>query len=119
MSTDEHKRKRMISNRESARRSRKKKQERLEELISESAQLKNENAQVEMHANLLMERYSKIEMENEVLRAEMAQLAERLKSANMYLSLFEVVSGVDMDIEEIPNPFLRPWLPVCTAQINC
>ncbi|KAF3340534.1 ocs element-binding factor 1 [Carex littledalei] len=118
MSTDEHKRKRMISNRESARRSRKKKQERLEELISEAARLKSENAQVEMHANLLMERYSKVEMENEVLRAEMVQLAERLKSANMYLSLFEVVSGVDMDIEEIPDPFLRPWLPVCTSQIN-
>lgn len=115
---DERKRKRMISNRESARRSRKKKQHRLEDLISEAARLNNENAQVEMHANLLMERYNKVEMENEVLRAEMAQLAERLKSANMYLSLFEAVSGVEMDIEEIPDPFLRLWLPVYTAQFN-
>jgi predicted nuclease with TOPRIM domain len=95
-----------------------KKQHRLEELISEAARLKTENAQVEMHTNLLMDRYSKVDTENAVLRAELAQLADRLNSANTYLSLFEVVSGVKMDIEEIPDPFLRPWLPLCTAQIN-
>ncbi|KAJ1692060.1 hypothetical protein LUZ63_008758 [Rhynchospora breviuscula] len=115
---DERKRKRMVSNRESARRSRMKKQQHLEELIREVARLESENAQAEMHVNVLAERYGKVEADNAVLRAEAAQLAERLKSANMYLSLFEVVSGVEMDIEEIPDPFLRPWLPLCTAQIN-
>lgn len=92
-----------------------KKQQRLEELINEAARLKSENAQAEMHANLLMERHGKVETENAVLRTEVAQLAERLKSANMYLSLFEVVSGVKMDIEEIPDPVIRPWLPVYAA----
>ncbi|KAJ3691859.1 hypothetical protein LUZ61_021023 [Rhynchospora tenuis] len=115
---DERKRKRMVSNRESARRSRMKKQQHLEELIGEVARLKSENAQAEMHVNVLTEQYGKVEAENAVLRAEVAQLAERLKSTNMYLSLFEVVSGVKMDVEEIPDPYLRPWLPVCTAQIN-
>ncbi|KAJ1690799.1 hypothetical protein LUZ63_014954 [Rhynchospora breviuscula] len=115
---DERKLKRMVSNRESARRSRMKKQQHLEELTSEVALLESENARAEMQANLLTERHSKVEAENAVLRAEAAQLAERLKSANKYLSLFEVARGVKMEIEEIPDPFLSPWLPVCTALLN-
>ncbi|KAJ3676076.1 hypothetical protein LUZ60_003488 [Juncus effusus] len=115
---DDRKRKRMVSNRESARRSRMKKQQHMEELITEISRLQNENKQFELQANLIAERFNETELQNSAIRAEMAQLTERLKSANMYLSLVEVVSGVKMDIEEIPDlfekipdPFINPWLP--------
>jgi len=83
---DTHRReKRRLSNRESARRSRLRKQQHLDELVQEVARLQAENA---------------------------AELGDRLRSVNEVLRVVEEFSGVAMDIqEEIPadDPLLRPW----------
>ncbi|GJN36165.1 hypothetical protein PR202_gb25005 [Eleusine coracana subsp. coracana] len=66
---DERKRKRMLSNRESARRSRARKQQRLEELVAEVARLQAENAQVQASIATFDREFSKVDGENAVLRA--------------------------------------------------
>lgn len=114
---DERKRKRMISNRESARRSRQRKQEHLDELVNKAALLKEENARITMQTNMIMERFLRLDSDNAVLRAQLAELTGRLQSVNSVLRMVEEFSGVDMDIQEIqiPDPLMRPW-QMCSAQ---
>ncbi|XP_065007599.1 bZIP transcription factor 53-like [Musa acuminata AAA Group] len=106
---DVRKRKRMLSNRESARRSRIKKQQQLDDLINQEAQLKSQNSQIAVQINLVTEQYNKVESENAVLGAQLRELTERLQSVNSVLHFIEEFSGMAMDIPEIPDPLLMPW----------
>ncbi|WOL10279.1 hypothetical protein Cni_G19034 [Canna indica] len=110
---DDRKRKRMISNRESARRSRQRKQQHLDELIQQESQLKDQNNQFTAQINLVTQRYLQVESENAILRAQMSELTARLNSMNSVLQIVEEVSGMVMDI---PDPLLEPWQLPCTAQ---
>ncbi|KAL3525345.1 hypothetical protein ACH5RR_013717 [Cinchona calisaya] len=80
--TDLRKRKRMISNRESARRSRMKKQKHLDDMKSQANQLRNENNQILTNINITTQLYLNIEAENSVLRAQFNELSHRLQSLN-------------------------------------
>ncbi|XP_010931749.1 bZIP transcription factor 53 [Elaeis guineensis] len=113
---DERKRKRMLSNRESARRSRMRKQQHLDDLMSQVALLKEENSQISMQINLFTQQYVRLESENTVLRTQLMELTDRLRSLNSLLHLVEELSGMSMDIPEIPDPFLKPWQVPCPAQ---
>ncbi|KAG1365302.1 bZIP transcription factor 53 [Cocos nucifera] len=113
---DERKRKRMLSNRESARRSRMRKQQHLDDLVNQVALLKEENSQISMQINLLTQQYVRLESENTVLRTQVMELTDRLRSLNSLLHLVEELSGMSMDIPEIPDPFLKPWQLPCPAQ---
>ncbi|GAB4826102.1 hypothetical protein Ancab_008972 [Ancistrocladus abbreviatus] len=79
---DERKRKRMQSNRESARRSRLRKQKHLDDLMTQVANLRKENNDLIANMNLTTQHYLKIEAENSVLRAQVAELSSRLQSLN-------------------------------------
>lgn len=79
---DQRKRKRMISNRESARRSRMKKQRHLDDLNSQLAQLRKENNEIITRFNVTTQEFLKIESENSILRAQVAELSHRLQSLN-------------------------------------
>lgn len=79
---DLRKRKRMISNRESARRSRMRKQKHVDDMIVQVNQLKNENNQILTNINLTNQLYLNIESENSVLRAQLTELSHRLQSLN-------------------------------------
>ncbi|MBA0649439.1 hypothetical protein Goklo_017003 [Gossypium klotzschianum] len=79
---NERKRKRMISNRESARRSRMRKQKHLDDLMAQVSQLQNENHQILTRVSITTQRYLNVEAENSVLRAQANELSHRLQSLN-------------------------------------
>lgn len=106
---DQRKRKRMESNRQSARRSRMRKQQHLDELIGQVAQLQGDNARVATQIDAYAQQFARLDSDNAVLQAQVMELTERLHSLNSVLHLVEEFSGVAMDIPEIPDPLLKPW----------
>ncbi|CAN1353049.1 bZIP transcription factor 53 [Linum perenne] len=107
---DERKRKRMISNRESARRSRMRKQKQVEDLVSETSQLQKENDQIRRQLDVSGKRHMEMESANNVLKAQAIELTERLRSLNSVLEIVEAVSGFSVDIPEIPDDCMfEPW----------
>ncbi|XP_015868637.3 bZIP transcription factor 53 [Ziziphus jujuba] len=121
-SIDERKRKRMLSNRESARRSRMRKQKQLEDLTSEVSQLEIANNQLRQSINAKEQTFIHVESANNVLRAQAMELTDRLRSLNSVLQIVEDVSGLMVDIPEIPeiaDPLLKPWqVPYSTHPIT-
>ncbi|KAI3434306.1 BZIP domain-containing protein [Psidium guajava] len=91
---DQRKRKRMISNRESARRSRMRKQKHLDDLGAQVAQLSEENHQIGTNINIATQHYSGIQAENSVLRAQVSELSNRLESLNEIINFLNASNGV-------------------------
>ncbi|MBA0548668.1 hypothetical protein Golob_019754 [Gossypium lobatum] len=114
--SDERKRKRMLSNRESARRSRIRKQKQLEDLVNEVSALQKDNSQLSEKINVATQRYAEMECANNVLRAQAMELTERLRSLNSVLHIVEEVGGYAVDIPEIPDPLMKPWQIPCPVQ---
>lgn len=83
---DLRKRKRMISNRESARRSRLRKQKHLEEMMAQVAELRRQNQQILASLRTTTQHHAGVESENAILRAQAAELSHRLQS------LVEIIS---------------------------
>ncbi|MED6169087.1 hypothetical protein PIB30_018008 [Stylosanthes scabra] len=112
---DERKRKRMLSNRESARRSRMRKQKQLEDLTEEVKRLEVSNKSMIEAIKVKEEGYAKIEAANGVIRAQMMELEDRLRFLNSILEIAEVVGGgsgvseLSVDLPEILDPLLKPW----------
>jgi seryl-tRNA synthetase len=113
---DERKRKRMISNKESARRSRIRKQQHVESLIRQVTQLQNENKFIEEKINNVADVYIGLAIENNVMRAQLSELTDRLRSLNSVLQIAEEVVGYAVDIPEIPDALLEPWQLPCPMQ---
>lgn len=90
---DQKKRKRMISNRESARRCRMRKQKHLDELTTQMAELKNENSQIVTAMNAATQYYVKFEAENSVLRAQVTELSRRLQSLSEIIEIANSMGG--------------------------
>lgn len=91
---DQRKRKRMISNRESARRSRMRKQKHLDELVAQVAQLRKENHQIVQSVNITTQHYMNIESENSILRAQAGELSHRLQALNDIINFLNANTGV-------------------------
>ncbi|MED6183998.1 hypothetical protein PIB30_062972 [Stylosanthes scabra] len=109
MVLDERKRKRMLSNRESARRSRMRKQKQLEDLTEEVTKLQSANKNLAEAIKAKEEAMTETEAANGVLRAQLTELTDRLRFLNSILEIAEDVSGLSVDIPEIPDPLLKPW----------
>ncbi|GMJ08373.1 basic leucine-zipper 1 [Hibiscus trionum] len=115
MDMDEKKRKRMISNRESARRSRMKKQKLLEDLVTETSSLK-----VEIHNNsnkyeVLMQKTVALESENNGLKVQQMELAQYLRKLEMMQTRIELLQFNLMNqpgrsfCDQIADPKVESW----------
>lgn len=116
---DQRKRKRMISNRESARRSRMRKQKHLDDLMAQVAQMGKENHQLITSINITTQHYMNIESENSVLRAQLDELTHRLHSLNEIISFLDasnnnnnaaaaVFEAASMINEPVLDNFMNP-----------
>ncbi|TKY67582.1 Ocs element-binding factor 1 [Spatholobus suberectus] len=108
---DQRKRKRMISNRESARRSRMRKQKHLDDLVSQVAQLRKENQQILTSVNITTQQYLSVEAENSVLRAQVGELSHRLESLNEIIDVLNASTagfGASTTFVEPANSFFNP-----------
>nr|XP_043616562.1 bZIP transcription factor 11-like [Erigeron canadensis] len=79
---DQRKRKRMQSNRESARRSRMRKQKHLDDLTEQINKVKKDNSQILTTINVTTQQFVHVEAENSVLRAQIGELSQRLDYLN-------------------------------------
>lgn len=113
---DEKKRKRMISNRESARRSRMRKQKHVDELLNQVNQLKVQNSLYSDQIDATSQMYVSLASQNNVLRAQTAELTDRLKSLNCVIEIVAEANGLAVDIPEIPEILLEPWQLPCPIQ---
>lgn len=77
---DDRKQRRMLSNRESARRSRLRKQQHLDELRDHVAQLRAQNNQMLTRFSLTLKHYAQLTEENRILRGEATDLSHKLQS---------------------------------------
>jgi hypothetical protein len=73
------KKRRMLSNRESARRSRLRKQQHLDELRAQVAHLRAENGQIMNNFNIFSQHHARITEENCLLRSEALELSHKLE----------------------------------------
>ncbi|XP_028764949.1 basic leucine zipper 43-like [Neltuma alba] len=80
---NERKHRRMISNRESARRSRMRKQKHLDELWSQVVWLRNENHQLIDKLNHVSESHDRVVQENAQLKEEASELRQMLKDMRL------------------------------------
>ncbi|XP_006362037.1 bZIP transcription factor 53-like [Solanum tuberosum] len=100
---DQRKRKRMISNRESARRSRMRKQKHLDDLMGQVTNLRKENNQILTSMNVTTQHYLNVEAENSILRAQLSELSRRLESLNEIITVLDAnnnCNGLVMDHNE-------------------
>ena len=107
---DQRKRKRMLSNRESARRSRMRKQKHLDDLMAQVAQLRKENNEILSSINITNQRYLTVEADNSILRAQAMELSHRYQSLNDILNYMNTSNGV-FETEDLPvtvDPFMNP-----------
>ena len=117
---DLRKRKRMLSNRESARRSRMRKQKHIDDLTEQINQLKNNNSQIITTIKVTTQQSVRIEAENSILNAQIVELSQRLDAINEIISCMknESVDGISMQYtngaigmfeSEQPDFFNNQW----------
>ncbi|XAR64146.1 hypothetical protein NMG60_11024386 [Bertholletia excelsa] len=120
---DQRKRKRMQSNRESARRSRMRKRKLLDDLTAQVAQLREENHRILTSMSLVSQQHLGVETENSILRAQAAELSQRLESLNDILGCMNAIPSKavfgfgDEDPQPFPDSiFNNSWNLGCLSQ---
>ncbi|KAL6012907.1 hypothetical protein ACLOJK_003396 [Asimina triloba] len=99
---DERKQRRMISNRESARRSRMRKQRHLEDLRSEVSRLRSANRDTSSRLAAVVHHCDLVRHENDRLRAEYAVLRQRLSDIRRFL-FFRQLQHLVSSNQQIPQ----------------
>ncbi|KAL8459034.1 hypothetical protein ACS0TY_035655 [Phlomoides rotata] len=115
---EQRKRKRMESNRESARRSRMKKQKHLDDLKAQVYQISEKNKQISSSINVSTQQYVKVDAENSILRAQMTELSQRLQSLNEILNFINsAADGGGSSVVEAEE-FLQQGSGDCFLNVN-
>ncbi|KAJ8492062.1 hypothetical protein OPV22_013783 [Ensete ventricosum] len=89
-------------------RKRKRKQQQLDDLTNQVAQLENQNVQIEMQISLQRWQSTTMEVENAILRAQLHELTQRLQSLTPVLGITEEIGVMAMGKPETPARLLRP-----------
>ncbi|KAL6515921.1 hypothetical protein OROGR_019226 [Orobanche gracilis] len=113
---DERMRKRKLSNRESARKSRMRKQQRLEELTVQISRFQEENKKLRQMIDGASQMYINFESDNNVVRAQIMELTDRLHSLNSMIQIASEVNEMAFDIPDIPDTLLESWRLPCPTQ---
>ncbi|CAI9259798.1 unnamed protein product [Lactuca saligna] len=106
---DEKKMKRMLSNRESARRSRMKKEKHMKDLNEQIFYFTKKRDEMVMKIEGLAKAHSALEMENIVLRTQKQELAKRLDYAKTVYGWCECDGVSGSPIGVVQEPWLRPF----------
>ncbi|KAK8529951.1 hypothetical protein V6N13_102841 [Hibiscus sabdariffa] len=115
---NERKRKRMISNRESARRSRMRKQKHLDDLQAQVTQLRHDSHQILTRVNITTQHYLNVEAENSVLRAQANELSHRLQSLNEIIGFIGGGGNSDAAADSFFNPLNYLNQPIMASAEN-
>ncbi|KAJ4955831.1 hypothetical protein NE237_012614 [Protea cynaroides] len=113
---DDRKRKRMLSNRESARRSRLKKKQYIDGLVNEVKHLQKENKEIEETAETVLQNYNRVESENQILRAQMAELNCKLEVYDCLFNITDDTGDLLVNSPQISDPLLNPWQHTYSSQ---
>ncbi|KAI9073476.1 hypothetical protein K1719_027949 [Acacia pycnantha] len=100
---DERRQRRMISNRESARRSRMRKQKHLDELWSQVVRLRNENHNLIDKLNHVSESHDRVLQENARLKEETSDLRQLLADLKISSSFADIMRDIDELRAELSN----------------
>ncbi|GFP92718.1 ocs element-binding factor 1 [Phtheirospermum japonicum] len=92
------------------------KQQHLDELTLQVAQLQEENKKVSQMIDGASDLYINFASENNVLGAKVAESTDRLQSLNSVLQIASKVSGFAFDISDTPNNLLEPYQLPCPIQ---
>ncbi|KAG4931737.1 hypothetical protein AAZX31_17G239700 [Glycine max] len=92
---EQRKKKRKQSNRESARRSRMRKQKHLDDLIAQVDLLKKQKSLTLKKVNITTQHCLKVEAENSILRAQKTELTQSLQSLNDIINLINTTTTFD------------------------
>lgn len=109
MITDDKKRKRMISNRESAKRSRMKRQQHVQDLNNQIMFYKNRRNEITQNINNFTQQFTAVENQNRIMRAQKEELRKRLEAAELVSSYLDAAKGYSMDTAE--ESWYNPWQP--------
>ncbi|KAK8446104.1 hypothetical protein SEVIR_9G434201v4 [Setaria viridis] len=104
---EERRRNRMTSNRLSARKSRMKRQQHVDDLAAEAERLRRENEAMRAGVGGALRRGRALEQENRVLAAHARQLCAALLLANSQLRLLGGVAGVPLDVPGVPDHLVQ------------
>ncbi|XP_076881461.1 bZIP transcription factor 53-like [Bidens hawaiensis] len=127
LKVDEKKMKRMISNRESARRSRMKKEQHMKDLNDQIFYLTKKRDEMLLKIEGIAKENTKMEMENMVLRSQKHELEKRLEYANQVCGWGDGDGDVSLaSMGGVQEPWIRPWeqkqpstsMPVMSSSIG-
>ncbi|KAJ4968221.1 hypothetical protein NE237_014922 [Protea cynaroides] len=104
---DDRKRKMMLSNRQSARRSRLKKKQYIDGLVNEVNHLQEQKREREQTAETVLQNYNRVESENHILRAQIAELNRKLKDYDSWLDIRNDTGDLFVNSPQISDPLLN------------
>ena len=89
------------------------KQQHLDDLMAQVAQLRKENNQILTSINITTQHFMNVESENSVLKAQMGELSQRLESLDEILGYINGGVGHGAGFETTPvadhNSLINPW----------
>ncbi|CAI9776776.1 unnamed protein product [Fraxinus pennsylvanica] len=111
---DEKKRKRMISNRESAKRSRMKREQHVKDLNDQIMYFMNKHSEMIHKINEITPLYESTESENRILRLQREDLRKRLESLDIVSRYMREANESSMGI--LQDPLFKPRKPHFQSQ---